>query len=50
MIGKEYVWNKKPKYKASTRKQRRIAEHGPETELFLRIWNERPHVCENCGV
>lgn len=21
-----------------------------EYELFLEIWNERPHVCENCGV
>lgn len=49
MISKTYYWEKKPKYVAKTRKVRRIEKHGTESELFIRIWNERPHNCETCG-
>lgn len=31
------------------RTKERILQNGTETELFRKIWDERPHVCEQCG-
>ena len=40
---------KKPIAKISEKKKKRIKEQGSETDLFKKIWNERPHQCEKCG-
>lgn len=35
-------------WKSKSRKKRRIAELWTESEVFLEIWNERLHKCEDC--
>ena len=41
---------KKPIKKISDKKKKRLKENGSEAELFRKIWNERQHYCEICGV
>ncbi len=40
---------RKPIPKIGKRTKERISEHGTESELFAKIWNDRPHACEECG-
>ena len=44
------VARKKPIKKISDKKKKRLKENGSEAELFRKIWNERQHYCEICGV
>lgn len=43
-----YRWSKTIK-KVSSKRIKRIKEWWSEKELFLEIWNERPHECVECG-
>lgn len=38
----------KPIAKIGKRKIERIKNEGSETDIFMTIWNNRPHICENC--
>lgn len=40
---------RKPIPKISKKKQERIKTEWSETDLFAKIWSERPHECEICG-
>ena len=44
----ETTKKRKPIPKISEKKKKRIKEQGSETELFKKIWNERPHKCQKC--
>jgi hypothetical protein len=46
---KKIVKEKKGLKRVGERKKRRIAEHGTESELFKRIWNEKAPYCIDCG-
>lgn len=39
----------KPIPKISEKKKKRLKENGSESDLFRKIWEERPHYCEICG-
>jgi len=45
---KKIVKEKRGLKRVGERKKRRIAKYGTETDLFIEIWNERPHYCEEC--
>lgn len=39
----------KPIPKISDKKKKRMSEEWTETDLFAKVWSERPHVCVECG-
>ena len=43
------AFKKKPIPKISEKKKKRLKENGSESDLFRKIWEERPHYCEICG-
>lgn len=43
------IERKKPLAKNGKKKTERLKAGGSEVKLFLEIWNERPHKCEQCG-
>jgi 5-methylcytosine-specific restriction endonuclease McrA len=40
---------RKPIAKVSEKKKKRLKEQGSEKDVFLKVWNKKPHVCEICG-
>jgi len=47
-VAKSYVLKRSKIRAIWTRKKRRLAEFGGENTMFLEIWNDRPHICEEC--